>query len=273
MKFFDKFIQRKNKLHSFLCIGLDPDESKLPNVMQNSSEPLFEFCKEIIDATCDEAVCFKPNIAFFERRGSKGFLEFEKVIRHLKINHSKIPIIADVKRGDLANTSKEYAKYYFDDLGVDSITLSPYMGKDTVEPFLNHSRGYVFLLCLTSNPSSDDFQKKIIQGEKIFLYEKVALFSEKLNGEFKNQVGIVVGGTHPDELGALRECCPNLVFLIPGFGAQGGALDEILLKSGQNSIINSSRSIIFSSNGKDFAESAQKKAKEINLEMKKFCLQ
>lgn len=272
MNFYTKFIARRDKLTSNLCIGLDPEEEKLPKSIQNSPEPLFEFCKHIIDATEEFAVCYKPNIAFFERKGSKGFAEFEKVIRHLKINYSKIPIIADVKRGDLGNTAKEYAKYYFDDLGVDSITLSPYMGKDTIEPFLNHSKGHVFLLCLTSNPSSEDFQKQILNHD-LFLYEKVALFSEKLNEEFKNQVGIVVGGTHPKELEALRKRCQNLIFLVPGFGAQGGTLDDILSKTGKNSVINSSRAIIFASKENDFAKAAKEKASEINSEMVKFFTQ
>jgi len=270
MIFHDKYINRRNKLKSFLCVGLDPEEEKLPSTLRNSSDPLMDFCKEIIDATNEEAVCYKPNIAFFERKGSKGFAEFEKVIRYIKINYPKIPVIADVKRGDLANTAKEYAKYYFDELGVDSVTLSPYMGKDTIEPFLTHSRGHAFLLCLTSNPSSSDFQKLKINADSMFLYEKVADFSNTLNQNYENQVGIVVGGTHPQEIGNLRNRCPGLIFLIPGYGAQGGTLGDIVSQSGKNSLINSSSSIIFSSREKDFANSAKDKAKEINVEMKKW---
>ncbi|NUM41034.1 MAG: orotidine-5'-phosphate decarboxylase, partial [Leptospiraceae bacterium] len=200
--------------------------------------------------------------------GSRGFSEFEKLIRYIKITYPQTPIIADVKRGDLANTAKEYSKYYFDELGVDSVTLSPYMGKDSIEPFLKMSKGHVFLLCLTSNPSSSDFQK-LKTSDDIFFYKEVAKFSDLLNQEFHNQVGIVVGGTHPKEIGDLRKTHKELNFLIPGYGAQGGSLEDIVKNSGPNSIINSSRSIIFSSSGKNFSDSAKLKAIEINNEMKK----
>ncbi len=269
MNFFDKFQNRKKELNSLLCIGLDPEFEKLPESIQKSNFALSEFCISIIDATHEFAVAYKPNIAFFERFGSKGFEEFEKTIYHLTSNYPNIPIIADCKRGDLANTSKEYAKYFFGDLKVDSITLSPYMGEDSIEPYLEYKNHAVFLLGLTSNPSSSDLQKLKSSTDKFF-YEEVIDFSKKLNLKYKNQVGIVVGATHPEELKKIREKDAEQVFLIPGFGAQGGSLEALLPICGKNSLINSSRSIIFASNKSNFQESAHEEAKKIHLEMKKF---
>lgn len=266
MNFFDKFQNRKKELNSLLCIGLDPELEKLPESIQKSNFALSEFCISIIDATSEFAASFKPNIAFFERFGSKGFLEFEKVIFHLTSNYPHIPIVADCKRGDLANTSKEYAKYFFGELKVDSITLSPYMGEDSIEPYLEYKNHAVFLLGLTSNPSSNDLQKLKSSSEKFF-YEEVIDFSKKLNTKYKNQVGIVVGATHPVELKKIRDKDSEQVFLIPGFGAQGGSLETLLPICGKNSLINSSRSIIFASSKTDFQEAAHDEAKKIHQKM------
>ncbi len=268
MKFYDKFTNRSNELKTLLCLGLDPEWEKLPASIKTSDKPLFTFCKEIIDATHDIVVSYKPNIAFFERFGFKGIEQFENIVEHITSNYPHVSIVADVKRGDLANTAKEYAKYYFGDLKVDTVTLSPYMGGDSIEPFLEYKDHAVFLLCLTSNPASKDLQKIKTSNEKNF-YEEVANFSKSLNEKYKDQVGIVVGATHPEELAQIRNAFPELAFLIPGYGAQGGNLSDIMKVCARNSLINSSRSIIFDSNGTDFATKARKKAEEINLEMKK----
>ncbi|HMV42319.1 MAG TPA: orotidine-5'-phosphate decarboxylase [Leptospiraceae bacterium] len=267
MSFYQKIITRSNSLRSLLCIGLDPEWEKLPASIKNSENALYTFCKEIVDATHDITIAYKPNIAFFERFGFKGIEQFEKLIRHITSNYPQVAIVADIKRGDLANTAKEYAKYYFGDLKVDSLTLSPYMGSDSIEPFFEYKGHAVFLLCLTSNPASKDLQKiKTVNGK--YFYEEVANFSKSLNSKFKDQVGLVVGATHPDELGQIRNAFPELAFLIPGYGAQGGNLSDIMKVSARNSLINSSRSILFNSNESDFALKAREKAIEINREMK-----
>jgi orotidine-5'-phosphate decarboxylase len=254
-------------LKSKLCIGIDPEWEKLPEKIKEKPKALFMFSKNIIDATFEYAVAYKPNIAFFERFGSKGISEFEELVYYSKNQYPEIPIIADCKRGDLANTSKEYAKYFFGELKVDSITLSPYMGEDSIQPYLEYSDHFVFLLCLTSNPSSSDLQR-IKLSSNLNLYEYVANYSNELNKKYKDQIGIVVGATHPTELAELRKNFPELVFLIPGYGAQGGSLEDIMNVSGELSLINSSRSIIFASNQSDFSEQAKLKAKEISFEMR-----
>lgn len=267
MKFYDKFHARSNQIKSILCIGLDPEIEKIPQVIQKSPNPLFEFCKAIVDSTNKEATAYKPNIAFFERYGSDGIKQFENLIQYLQENYADIPIIADVKRGDLANTSKEYAKYYFQSLNVDSITVSPYMGCDSLEPYLQYENSFIFVLCLTSNNGANDFQKLIVKDENTRLYDEVANAINKLNKAYPDKLGIVVGATYPGELKLLRKRFPDMLFLIPGFGAQGGGLLETINISGQNSIVNSSRSIIYSSNQTDFAEKALEKAREINQKM------
>ncbi len=269
MNFYSKFKTRREKLNSLLCVGLDPEFEKLPSIIQKSENPLFTFCKEIVLATSDYAVAYKPNIAFFERFGSQGILEFEKLIQFMKSTFPEIPIVADCKRGDLANTSKEYAKYYFGNLNLDSITLSPYMGADSIEPFLEYSDHSVFLLAYTSNPSSSDLQK-IQSANKLYFYEETILFSSKLNQKFTNQVGIVVGATHPKEMKDIRDGEPEMIFLIPGYGAQGGTLEEIIPACGRNSLINSSRSIIFASKEKDFAEKSRDSAASIHKQMNEY---
>lgn len=267
MKFYEKFTTRSNQLQSLLCLGLDPEWEKLPASIKTSDKPLFTFCKEIVDATHDIVVSYKPNIAFFERFGFRGIEQFENLVGHITSNYPHVSIVADVKRGDLANTAKEYAKYYFGDLKVDTVTLSPYMGSDSIEPFLEYKDHAVFLLCLTSNPTSKDLQK-IKTSVGLNFYEEVANLSKSLNLKFKDQVGIVVGATHPEELGQIRKAYPELAFLIPGYGAQGGNLSELMKVCARNSLINSSRSIIFNSTGSDFAVKARQKAEEINREMR-----
>jgi orotidine-5'-phosphate decarboxylase len=266
-----RFDKRFNSLQSNLTVGLDPEWEKIPDFLKQEKFPLFTFCKEIIDSTGEFALAFKPNIAFFERFGSKGIQEFEMTIAHIHSAHPDALIIADAKRGDLANTAKEYASYYFDSLSVDSLTVSPYMGKDTICPYIENQKGSVFLLCLTSNPSAIEFQKwedPSKQEGSTFLYQSVANLASSLNKEYDGRVGIVVGGTRPSDVAEIRKNHPDLFFLIPGFGAQGGTWEEILQASGINSFINSSRGIHFLSSGKNFSELARRKAEEISIGMK-----
>lgn len=264
--FVSKFKRRRDELGSVLCIGLDPEFEKLPEICQKSDRPLFEFCKAIVSSTSSYAVAWKPNLAFFERFGGKGLLEFEAYVRYAKEFSPDIPIIADAKRGDLANTAKEYAKYYFEFLGVDALTVSPYMGKDSLTPYLDIG-GTIFVLGLTSNPSSVDFQKQKLSQNNRYLYEEVAIQMEDLGRSYPGQVGLVVGGTHPEELSNLRKLLPDLYFLIPGFGAQGGDLKSILSASGKNSVVNSSRGITLSSISSEFGSIAKEKAKLVHKAM------
>ncbi|TGK20095.1 orotidine-5'-phosphate decarboxylase [Leptospira fluminis] len=265
MDFYSKFVRRRENLDSLLCVGIDPDASKLPSSLDGNQDKLFLFSREIVDATADYAVAYKPNVAFFEAFGSQGISQFEKLIRHIKIHYPGIPIVADAKRGDLDNTARQYAAFFFKDLGVDSLTLSPYMGADTVRPFIEDASKMVFLLCLTSNPDSAQFQKKTFSETGRRLYEEVAVVSESFS---PRNVGLVVGATHPGEMGELRKSHRDRVFLIPGYGAQGASLKDVLAVCGENSLVNSSRSIIFSSPGPDFAEAAGKAAKKISEEMR-----
>ncbi|TGN14702.1 orotidine-5'-phosphate decarboxylase [Leptospira ilyithenensis] len=265
-KFQEKFIKRREELSSLLCIGLDPEWEKLPFSSLKSETPLFHFSKEIVEATHTYATSWKPNVAFFERFGSKGFKEFELYVELCKTVCPEVPIIADAKRGDLANTSKEYAKYYFETLGVDALTVNAYMGRDTLLPYLD-AGGYIFILCLTSNPSSSDLQKLVLKKNNEFLYEEMSDFAAKLGEEYPGQVGIVVGGTHPAELKKIRNRHPDLFFLIPGYGAQGASLEEIYWASGKNSIINSSRGVTLLSREDGFSRLAKEKALEIQTQM------
>jgi len=266
--FYKKFESRRDKLKSLLCVGIDPEWEKLPHDCQKKEFPLFEFAKAIVSSTHPYAVAWKPNVAFFERFGTKGFSEFERYVAYCKEVDESIPIIADAKRGDLANTAKEYAKYYFETLKVDALTINAYMGKDTILPYLELG-GFVFILCLTSNPSSVDLQKLTLKTKDVFLYEEVSDFAARLEEEYPGQVGIVMGGTHPSELSGIRKRHPNLLFLIPGYGAQGGSLAEIYAACGKNGIINSSRGVTLLSRDSDYTKLAIKKATEINEELAK----
>ena len=252
---------------SFLCVGLDTDINKIPEHLKKEEDPIFAFNKAIIDATAPYCVAYKPNLAFYECYGLKGMIAFEKTIKYLKENHPNHFIIADAKRGDIGNTSKMYAHTFFEEYNLDSVTVAPYMGEDSVKPFLEYDGKWVILLALTSNKGSHDFKlTEDKQGERLF--EKVLKKSQEW-GTTENLM-YVVGATQGKMFEDIRRIAPNHFLLVPGVGAQGGSLQEVC-KYGMTKdcglLVNSSRGIIYASKDEDFAEIAGQKAKELQLEM------
>lgn len=252
---------------SFLCVGLDTDINKIPEHLKKEEDPIFTFNKAIIDATAPYCVAYKPNLAFYECYGLKGMIAFEKTIKYLKENHPNHFIIADAKRGDIGNTSKMYAQTFFEEYNLDSVTVAPYMGEDSVKPFLEYDNKWVILLALTSNKGSHDFQlTEDKQGERLF--EKVLKKSQEW-GTTENLM-YVVGATQGKMFEDIRRIAPYHFLLVPGVGAQGGSLQEVC-KYGMTKdcglLVNSSRGIIYASKDEDFAEIAAQKAKELQLEM------
>ena len=251
---------------SFLCVGLDVDLTKIPPHLLELEDPIFEFNKAIIDATHDLAVAYKPNTAFFEAYGIKGWISLQKTINYINENHSEIFTIADAKRGDIGNTSSMYAKAFFEDLNFDSVTVAPYMGKDSVEPFLAFENKHTIMLALTSNEGAFDFQTLKVDG--VELYKHVLETSKT----WKNSENLmyVVGATKAEYFTEIRKIVPDSFLLVPGVGAQGGSLSEVC-KYGMNSnvglLINSSRAIIYASKGTDFAEKAREEALKMQQEM------
>ena len=251
---------------SFLCVGLDIDLDKVPVRFKNSPTALVDFSKEIIDATAPYAVAYKPNIAFFETYGVEGMAALKEVIDYLNAHYPKHFTIADAKRGDIGNTSTRYAKAYFDTLGFDSITVAPYMGKDSVEPFLAFEEKYTILLALTSNPGSVDFQRIEANGTPV--YQSVLKISQDWEGS--ERLMYVVGATRAEALQEIRATVPDAFLLVPGVGAQGGSLSEVVhngLNSDVGLLVNSSRGIIYASQKEDFAEAAANAAKALQEEM------
>ncbi|MBR6091926.1 MAG: orotidine-5'-phosphate decarboxylase [Bacteroidales bacterium] len=251
---------------SFLCVGLDTDIKKIPQHLLNEEDPVFAFNKSIIDATAEYAVAYKPNTAFYEVYGAKGWASLEKTINYIKEKHPGIFVIADAKRGDIGNTSANYARAFFETLKADALTVAPYMGVDSVEPFLGFEDKWVVLLALTSNKGSKDFQYLNAEGKE--LYKNILMKSQKWADD--NKMMYVVGATHPEELGEIRKMLPNHFFLVPGVGAQGGDLQAVA-RHGLNGqiglLVNSSRGIIYASNGEDFAEKAAGEAKKLQQQM------
>lgn len=265
-----ELIENIRRKRSFLCVGLDTDLNKIPNQLHDSEDPIYEFNKAIIDATAPYCVAYKPNTAFYESRGIKGMWSLEKTIEYIRTKHPDQFIILDAKRGDIGNTSQMYAQAAFEHLKANAITVAPYMGEDSVKPFLNYPKKWVILLALTSNKGSHDFQlTQDIQGEK--LYEKVLKQSQQWASD--QQMMYVVGATQGSMFEQVRRHAPNHFLLVPGVGAQGGSLQEVV-KYGMNKdcglLVNSSRAIIYADNSDSFASVAGEEAKKIQLEMDQY---
>ena len=251
---------------SFLCVGLDIDLDKVPEHIKTTADPLFEFSKAIIDATASYTVAYKPNIAFFETYGPDGMTSLKRVMDYLNENHPKIFTIADAKRGDIGNTAIRYAKAYYETYNFDSITVVPYMGKDSVEPFLSFDEKYAIVLALTSNAGSSDFQTQEVGGQ--MLYEKVIQISTQWEGS--ERLMYVVGATKASALKNIRTLIPNSFLLIPGVGAQGGSLTEVAengLSDDVGLLVNSSRGVIYASQGKNYAAAAASAAHDLQAQM------
>ena len=254
------------KKKSFLCVGLDTDIAKIPRFLLDTTDPIFAFNKQIIDATHDVTVAYKPNLAFYETLGVNGWNSLEKTVNYLRYKYPDIFIIADAKRGDIGNTSSMYAKAFFDHMEFDAVTVAPYMGEDSVKPFMTYVDKWVILLALTSNKGAADFQYMSEGGEKLF--EKVIKTSKEWGTT--DSLMYVVGATKAEMLGDIRNIIPDHFLLVPGVGAQGGSLREVA-ENGMNSqcglLVNSSRGIIYAANDETFAEKAGEAAKEVQKEM------
>ena len=258
----DQIHQKK----SFLCIGLDTDLDKIPKHLLEFEDPVFEFNKAIIEATHDLCVSYKPNTAFYEADGIKGWLSLKRTIEYLNEKHPEIFTIADAKRGDIGNTAAKYAKAFFEEMHFDSITVAPYMGKDSVEPFLNYKDKHTILLALTSNDGAYDFQVKNDQGKK--LYRRV--IETARTWDQSNNLMFVVGATKAKFIQEVRKLAPNNFLLVPGVGVQGGSLQEVCefgLNKDVGLLINASRSIIYASSKSDFSDRAREEAKKMQKEM------
>ncbi len=257
-------------MKSFLCVGLDPDLEKLPKHLLKEPDPIFAFNKAIIDATHVYCVSYKPNTAFYEAHGVKGFESLVKTIDYIKTNYPSHFVIADAKRGDIGNTSGMYAKAFFEVMKADAVTVAPYMGSDSVKPFLSHKEKWVVLLGLTSNEGAFDFQTKDL-AEKKKLFERV--IDTSLHWGSPENMMYVIGATKAESLADVRKMIPNHFLLIPGVGAQGGSLEEVC-KYGLNKeiglLVNSSRQIIYASNGEDFAQKAAEEAAKVQKEMERW---
>jgi orotidine-5'-phosphate decarboxylase len=256
-------IRRKQ---SFLCVGRDTDLEKIPEFLRNTQDPIFAFNKAIIDATHDLCVAYKPNTAFYEAYGSAGWRALERTIAYLKSSYPSHFTIADAKRGDIGNTSGRYARAFFDTMSFDSVTVAPYMGRDSVEPFLEFDGKYVILLALTSNQGAYDFQTLSAPDEALYL----KVLRKSRTYAHADRLMYVVGATKASFLGEIRGIVPDQFLLIPGVGAQGGSLEEVCrygLNSQVGLLVNSSRGIIYASGEADFAEAARSKAKEVQAQM------
>lgn len=257
-------IKRKR---SFLCVGLDTDIKKIPQHLLSEEDPIFAFNKAIIDATAPFCIAYKPNLAFYESLGVKGWIAFEKTVKYLNENYPDQFIIADAKRGDIGNTSAMYARTFFEECQLDAVTVAPYMGADSVTPFLGYDRKWVILLALTSNKGSQDFQlTEDVQGERLF--EKVLRKSQEWGND--EQMMYVVGATQGKAFADIRKIVPTHFLLVPGIGAQGGSLSEVCQYGMTHEcglIVNSSRAIIYADASEHFAKTAAEKAKEVQQEM------
>lgn len=265
---YNQLVQEITKKRSFLCVGLDTDLNKIPPFLKKAENPIFEFNKRIIDATAKYAVAFKLNTAFYESNGVQGWIDLEKTVNYIKTYYPDLFVIADAKRGDIGNTSKMYAQAFFHSMKCDAITVAPYMGKDSVSPFLETDGKWAIVLALTSNEGSFDFQTLELKDSDNKLFETV-LYKSKQWGTKENMM-YVVGATKAESFKKIREIVPDHFLLVPGVGAQGGDLEQVA-KYGMNKscglLVNSSRAIIFADNTEDFDKVAAEKAKEMQLQM------
>lgn len=265
----EQLVGEIRKKRSFLCVGLDSDLERIPEHLRIEDDPVFAFNKAIIDATHPYCVAYKPNIAFYEAQGVNGWRSLEHTMAYLNHYHPEIFTIADAKRGDIGNTARQYGKAFFDSLGFNAVTVAPYMGRDSVEPFLSFPDRFVILLALTSNPGAADFQTQLLGADTLF--EKVIDVSQEYT--HSDRLMYVVGATRAEHLKQIRLRIPNAFLLIPGVGAQGGDLKAVCaggLNKDIGLLVNSSRAIIYASSGQDFAEEAAKRAQAYQEEMAAF---
>ena len=262
----ENLINQIKQKKSFLCVGLDVDLDKIPKHLHKHEDPVFEFSKAIIDSTSPFAIAYKPNLAFFESYGLKGWNSLEKIINYINSNYPEIFTIADAKRGDIGNTSSKYARTFFETLNFDSITVNPYMGRDSIEPFLEYDNKYTILLSLTSNSGSSDFQFQLDNGKPLYL----SVIKKSLSWKNKENLMYVIGATKAESLKEVREIIPNSFLLVPGIGAQGGSLSDVCrfgLNENCGLIVNSSRQIIYSDNSIDYAKKSAEISSLIQREM------
>ena len=262
-----ELIENIRRKQSFLCVGLDTDIKKIPQHLLTEEDPIFAFNKAIVDATAPYCIAYKPNLAFYEAMGVKGWIAFEKTVKYIRENYPDQFIIADAKRGDIGNTSKLYARTFFEEIDLDAVTVAPYMGEDSVTPFLGYEGKWVILLALTSNKGSQDFQRtEDKDGQPLF--EKVLRKSQEWADE--KQMMYVVGATQGQAFEEIRRIVPHHFLLVPGIGAQGGSLKEVCrygMTEDCGLIVNSSRAIIYADTSERFAEVAAEKAREVQQEM------
>jgi orotidine-5'-phosphate decarboxylase len=257
MRFVEKLLNASRKNNSLVCVGLDTDLKKIPKHLLKEEDPTLAFNQKIIDSTSDLVCAYKPNMAFYEAQGSRGWESLKKTCEYVP---EEIPVIMDAKRGDIGNTARMYAKAFFEELKGDAVTVNPYMGQDAVSPFLEYEGKCAFVLCLTSNQGAKDFQLSAIEGRPLYeiVAEKVLSWNEKGN------CGLVVGATHPEQLKRIRDIAPSLPILIPGIGAQAGNVESTVKfgtdKNGELAVINSSRGILYASSGEDFDQAARNEA-------------
>ncbi len=262
MTFMEKLKKAARANNSLVCVGLDPDLKKLPECLKNEKYPIFAFNKAIVDATKDYVCCYKPQAAYYA--GQSADDELKMTIDYIHENYPEIPVILDVKRGDIGSTADMYAKEAFCRYNADAVTVNPYMGFDTLKPFLDYADKGVIILCRTSNPNSGDLQNLVCDGKMI--YEHVALYArDKWN--YNGNIALVIGATYPEELQHIRQLCPEMTFLVPGVGAQGGDVEKVVRygcdAENLGMAINSSRGIIYASKGEDFAAASGNAAKEL----------
>jgi len=267
--FYEKLALRWRKSDSLVCVGLDPDIQKLTDAVREEKYPLFSFNRRIIDSTHEHVCCYKPQIAYYAARGAED--ELEMTFEYLNKHYPDIPHILDAKRGDIGSTAAMYAMEAFDRYGADAVTVNPYLGGDTLAPFINYASKGVVVLCKTSNPGSDEFQ--MLETDQQALYQHVAHAAQHQWNTHQN-ILLVVGATYPEEIAAVRRIAPDIPFLVPGVGAQGGdpraVVEAGLMKDGYGLIINSSRGIIYAGTGNDFGKAAQKRAIELKEEINRF---